>query len=383
MLRTFSYPLKPTKTHQAVLDGWLAKCCELYNACLQECKDAWTRQQVTVTRYEQQKELTELRAADPTWRDVPAFVLRSAIARVHHAFGGFFARIRAGRKAGYPRYRSRRRYDSFDLGSNLPRIEGNRVQLPKLGMVKFHKYREMKGELRHVIVRRKPSGDWTISFVCELGDAPSKVAVAPRNAVGIDVGLEAFATLSNGERVGNPRFFAHGQETLARRQRVLSRMRRGSGNRERQRRLIAKAHEHIRNQRLDFARKFACWLFQRFDVVCFERLDIAPMVSGTVVKPVLAKPIYDAGWRIALQAITYKAEGAGKWALDGDARWSSIDCSGCGEPNPKALSDREHQCSNPTCGLRIHRDHNAARNILARGLRAANLAEVSEVPHGL
>ena len=358
---------------------YLCMCCDLFNAALQERRDAWQRQHVSITRYDQHKELTGLRAADPAWKEIPVWIARSAIDRVDRAFNAFFNRVKRGQKPGYPRFRPRRRYDSFDLGTNRPRVQGDRVHLPKIGPVKFHKYREMRGEIRSVSVRRKPTGRWTISFVCDLGAAPPKTV--PKNAVGIDVGLEAFATLSNGERVPNPRYFARGEETLARRQRILSRRVRGSSSRERQRKLVAKAHEHIRNQRLNFARHLACFLFARWDAVFYEDLDIAPMVSGDVVRPYLAKPIYDAAWRIAIRAIQCKAEGAGKLERACDPRWTSILCSGCGEPNPKALSDREHLCVK--CGLRIHRDHNSGRNILARGLRAVELAEVSEVPHGL
>ena len=379
MFRAFNYPLLPNQVQEATLVGWLNRCCELYNASLQERRDAWQRQGVSVGRYDQFKELTALRAADPDWKAVPMWIARSAVTRIDRAFAGFFARVSRGQKPGYPRFRSHRRYDSFDLGSNRPRIEGNRVYLPKLGPVKFHKYREMRGEVRSVSVRRKPSGGWCVSFVCDLGAPPTKVT--PTSAVGIDVGLEAFATFSTGERVPNPRYFARGEETLARRQRILSNRVRGSKSRERQRRLVAKTHEHIRNQRLNFARHFACYLFARWDAVFYEDLDIAPMVSGDVVRPYLAKPIYDASWRIAIRAIQCKAEGAGKLGHACDPRWTSILCSGCGEPNPKSLSNREHLCDK--CGLRIHRDHNSGRNILARGLRAVELTEVSDVPRGL
>lgn len=291
---------------------------------------------------------------------------RSAINRVDRAFQSFFQRVKAGQAPGFPRFRSRDRYDTFDLGSNLPRIEGDRVHLPKLGPVRFHKYRELRGAVRHVSVSRTSRG-WSISFTCDLGAAPPKAAV--RSAVGVDVGLEAFATLSTGERVENPRYGREAQEVLARRQQSLARKRRGSNSRKEAKRLVARAHERIRNQRLDHARKLACILFSRFDLVAHEDLQVARMVRGN-----LAKSIYDAAWGQFLRALQSKAEGAGKWCVPVDPRGTSQSCAACGAVERKELSEREHRCD---CGFVAHRDHNAALNVLARGSRAGLLTEVS------
>jgi putative transposase len=372
VIRSFRYPLNPTKAQERVLSGWLVACCSLYNAALEQRREAWRKQRVSISYIDQQGELTQLRQSEPYWSAMPAWVERSALRRLDRAFKSFFHRVKAGQAPGFPRFRSRDRYDSFDLGSNLPSIVGNRVCLPKLGPVKFHKYREMRGELRHVSVSRSSRG-WSISFVCDIGDAPAKSPV--RNAIGIDVGLEAFATLSNGERVDNPRLFRAGADILARRQQSLARKRRGSSSRKAAKRLVARAYEHIRNQRQDFARKLACALFSRFDLVAHEDLTIARMVHGT-----LAKSIYDAAWGQFIQCLALKAENAGKHCIAVDPRGTSQACSACGTVVTKTLEEREHRCS---CGFVAHRDHNAALNIIARGLRVEKLTEASGVCHGL
>ena len=368
MIRAFHYPLHPTKDQEATLKAWLAACQQLYNGALQHRRDAWRRQRVSIQYYDQQRELTELRASDPEWAAIPAWVERSALTRLDRAFNSFFRRVQSGQTPGFPRFKSRDRYDSFDLGSNLPRINGDRVHLPKLGPVKFHKYRELRGEVRHVSVSRTARG-WSISFVCDLGAAPVKVSV--RSTVGVDVGLEAFATLSNGERVENPRFFRAGEEILARRQQSLARKRRGSSSRRAAKRLVARAHEHIRNQRLDFARKLTCALFDRFDLVAHEDLTISRMVHGN-----LAKSIHDAAWGQFLGALACKAESAGKWCVPVDPRGTSQTCPSCGTVAKKMLEEREHRCS---CGFSAHRDHAAALNVLALGLSAGQLTEASSV----
>jgi putative transposase len=372
MIRSFRYPLQPTREQEATLDGWLRACQQLYNAALEERRDAWRKQRVSVSRNDQYRELTELRAADPEWAAVPAWIARSALSRLERAFRAFFRRVKAGEKPGYPRFRSRDRYDSFDLGSSLPRVDGDRVSLPKLGPVRFRKYRELRGEVKVVTVRRT-AGRWYICFACDLGPAPVKVPV--RSVVGIDLGLEAFATLSTGERVDNPRFFRKGEAMLAHRQQSLARKKRGSTSRQRAKLLVQRAHAHIRNQRLDFARKLAVSLFGRFDLVAYEDLQIRRMVHGN-----LAKSIHDAAWGMAIHAFDSKAEGAGKWSVPVDPRGTSQRCASCGAVVKKLLEEREHRCP---CGFVTHRDHNASLNIEALGLSAVPLTEANEVARGL
>jgi putative transposase len=372
MIRTYRYPLQPTRAQEAVMSGWLRACQQLYNAGLEERTDAWRRQRVSVTRVGQQKELTELRAADPAWEAVPVWVARSALARLDRAFQSFFRRVRAGEAPGYPRFRSRDRYDSFDLGSSLPRVAGDRVHLPKLGAVRFRKYRELRGVVRHVSVRRT-AGRWHVCFACDLGAAPEKLPV--RSVVGVDLGLEAFATLSTGERVDNPRFFRKAEAVLAHRQQRLARKKRGSTSRQRAKLLVARAHGHVRNQRVDFARKLAGQLFGRYDLVAHEDLSISRMVHGN-----LAKSIHDAAWGMFLRCLALKAEEAGRHAIAVDPRGTSQACPECGAVAAKPLEQREHRCA---CGFTAHRDHAAALCILGRGLRPGSLTEASRVQRGL
>jgi len=372
MIRAFRFPLRPTQAQEATLTAWLAQCCELYNAALEQRREAWRKQRVSMTRYQQQKELTDLRGSDHEWAAVPVYVQRSALERLERAFRGFYGRVRRGDVPGFPRFRSRERYDSFSIQCHKFRIEGDRVHLPKLGAVHFHAYRELRGTVRELRVHRGPRG-WSISITCDIGEAPAKAPV--RSVVGVDVGLEAFATLSNGERIENPRHFRVGAEALAHRQRSLARMKPGSRSRQRAKRLVGRAHLRIANQRLDHARKLAAALFARFDLVCHEDLQIARMVHGH-----LAKSIHDAAWGQFLRCIALKAEEAGKHCIAVDPRGTSQACAACGTVVKKELAEREHRCD---CGFVTHRDHNAAMNVLARGLRVGQLTEASEVRRGL
>lgn len=372
MIRTFKYPLLPTKAQAETLTRWLAACCSLYNAALQERRDAWRKQRTNISYFVQQKELTGLRAAMPEWAEIPVWVERSALRRIDRSFSAFFGRMNRGESPGHPRFRSLDRYNSFDLGSSLPRTDNGGVFLPKLGRVRFKKYRELRGQVREVAVRRH-AGRWCVCFVCDLGAAPPKVP--PCTSVGVDLGLDVFATLSTGERIENPRFLRVAEEEIARRQRVFARKKKGSNSRRRAKRVLSRIHERVANQRSDFVRKLACALFARFDLIAYEDLQIARMIRGH-----LGKSITDAGWGQFLRAVACKAESAGKWAVPVDPRGTSQRCTRCDAVVKKSIDDREHSC--PSCGFVTHRDHNAALNIVALGLSVGQSTEASEVCHG-
>jgi putative transposase len=359
VIRTYKYPLEPNRHQAQILLGWLERCRVLYNVALEQRREFWRMAQKRIGLFDQQKELTELRAADPRYEEIPVEVCRSPLRQLQRAFEGFFRRVRRGEVPGYPRFKGRDRFDSFGIG-RVP-VEGKRVRVPKLGLVRFRKYRELGGEIRDARIGLR-AGKWWVAFSCDAGDAPEKKPI--RTAVGIDVGLTSFATLSDGTQIQNPRFFQRGRDLLARRQQALARKKRGSQSRAQAKRLVQKAHEHVRNQRVDFARKLAADLFRRYDCVYFEDLNLRGLSAGW-----LAASVQDAAWGKFMGALECKAECAGTWAVPVDPRGTSIRCSGCGAPVPKALSDRVHRC--PTCGLVMDRDWNAARNILALGGSAA------------
>jgi putative transposase len=325
----------------------------------------------TLSRMEQQKGLTELRHSDEAFGRVAATVLRSALFRLDRAYQAFFRRVKAGQNPGFPRFRSRDRYDSFSFpcqpGTKV--IVGNLVLIPSMGHVKFRCYRPLRGRALEAHVRRTAKG-WMLSVVCDLGQAPAKV-VEVTATTGIDVGLTNFATLSSGEHIENPRFYRKSEELLAQRQRRLATKTRGSRSRLSAKRLVRQAHEHIRNQRLDFLRKLAKSLVTKYDLIAYEDLNIRGMAQSR-----LAKSIHDASWATFIRCIAFKAEEAGKHAVAVNPRGTSQRCSGCDTVVKKTLSQREHLC--PACGLMLDRDHNAALNIKALGLSAVGLKKQTE-----
>lgn len=157
MVRSYRYPLRLTIQQEATFQSWLEQCRQLYNAALQQRIEAYRRQSRSLSLFDQQKELTALRAGFPEFKEVPAVVLRSALHRLNGAYQTFFRRIKAGERAGYPRFRGDGRYDSFRFQRAFP-VEGDQICLPKLGPVRFHRYRDPKGVLKDVTVRRDAAG---------------------------------------------------------------------------------------------------------------------------------------------------------------------------------------------------------------------------------
>ena len=381
MIRSYRYPLHPTQAQAAALVSWLGSCCDLYNGALQERRDAWRKLGKSVSLYDQFKSLTEIRSTIDGWDTVPAVVARSALRRLDKAYVAFFRRVKTGQKPGFPRFRSRRRYDSVAIGSSATQserrctlIRDGRVQLPKLGYVKFNQYRPLLGNVLDVVVRRE-TDKWFVIFQCDLGAAPAKIELAtvtPARVVGSVVGLTTLATLSTGEGIANPRHGRKAAKRVAAAQRCLARKQRGSKSRRRAVVTLQRAYAHVRNQRLDTARKAAAVLVSRYDVICFEDLNIAGLAAG-----MLGKHVTDAAWGLLISATTCKAESAGKHVVAVDPRGTTIDCSGCGTAVPKRLDERIHKC--PACGFTIGRDVNAAINIKTRGMRVLGLLATQRV----
>jgi putative transposase len=365
MFRSYSFVLRPLAAERSELHRWRAQCCEIYNAALEQRIRAWKTIRKSISFFDQNKELTDLRK-EAGFGSVSALAQRSALRRLDLAFKAFFRRCKRGETPGFPRFRARDRYDSFGIGrvtiDPAPSETGSGyVRVPKLGRVRFKQHRLMRGEVRDVELRYEACKDrWFVRIVCDIGDAPEKRVL--RTATGIDLGLKEFAVLSDGEAIANPRHFRQGAESLARAQRVLALKKRGSNSRYRARRFVQAAHRRIANRRQDFHRKLAVSLCKRFDLIAHEDLNIKGLARSA-----LAKSVSDVAWGMFIRTLHSKAEEAGVHVVAVDPRNTTQACSQCGRLVPKALGDRVHACD---CGCVLDRDHNAAINVLVRGLRA-------------
>ena len=350
MRKTFKYRLKPTRHQRTVLNKTLEVCRWVYNETLSVRKRAWDENKASLSLNSTIKMLPEWKSQKPELTGVYSQVLQNVCSRVDLAFQSFFRRVKAGEKPGYPRFKGDGRYDSFTYTqSGFKLLDNNYLSLSKIGSIKVVKHRPVDGKIKTLTIVRDAIGNWYACFSCEVSGTP---LMHSEKAVGIDVGLNSYATLSNGEKIANPRFFRRDEKDLARSQRKSSH------------RAVAHIHERIKNRRTDFAHKLSRRLVDEYGIIAFEKLNIQRMLKNHR----LAKSISDASWNQFLQYSVNKAEEAGRVVVLVDPKGTSQRCSRCGDVVKKSLSVRTHSCH--VCGLVIDRDENAAINILALGLKS-------------
>lgn len=364
--KSFKYKAKLSPSAARKAEEHLALCAELYNAALQERRDAYRRAGVSITAYSQMKHLPEIKKFRPEYKEIGSQVLQDVIQRVDRAFQAFFRRVKQGQKPGYPRFKSRSRYDSMTFKQSGWKLEGRRLTLQGIGTAKLFLSRPIEGRIKTVTLRRDRCGDWWVTFSCD--DVPKRPLPETGKAVGIDLGLEKFLATSDGEFVENPRHLRRAEAALKRAQRRVSKRKRGSKRRQKMVRILARRHRKVQRARRDFHFKTARKLVQQYDLIAVEDLNVRRLSRGR-----LAKSVNDAGFSQFIAILTFKAAEAGKRVVAVDPSGTSQVCSGCGcEPRErKTLSVRTHRCSE--CGLVIDRDTNAAINILHR-VASANMA---------
>lgn len=351
MTKTYRYRLNPTRKQVEALSRTLDLCRGLYNCALEQRRDQ------RINRFQQMRQLTDVRRDLAEYKTVHVHVLQNVITKLDHSFQGFFRRVKQGGKPGFPRFKGKDRYDSFAFNNVGFSLTGNRLRISKIGSVKMRLSREIKGKIKTCTIRRQ-NEKWYACFVVEYAPKP-----LPKSelAIGIDVGVENFAALSNGEMIPNPRFFEQSQAELRRAQRRLARRKKGSHRRRKAVQLLAKLHERIRNRRSDFLHKNTTAIALKYGVIAIEKLNVRGMAQG-----VLSKQVHDASWTIFFNLLSYKAEEAGRELIEVDSRYTSQDCPNCGHRKKKALAEREHRCLQ--CGYYAHRDTAAAEVILGRAV---------------
>jgi putative transposase len=380
MRKTFKYRMYPTKETEQKLFWTLTRCRELYNAALSERKDAYTYAGKSMSYYDQQNDLPEIKAEiRQEYQDIAAHVLQDVLRRLDRAFQNFFRRCKTGENPGFPRFQGRNRYDSFTYPDGAGwKFEGQYLYLTKIGKAKVKLHRPLEGKVKTVTIKREVD-EWYVTLSCEVPE-PEKLPVSYED-VGIDLGVSHLATLSNGEMIEHPGYYRKAQKVLEKRQQALSRKKRGSHRRDKARQFVAKAHRTIARQRKDFQHKAAKQLVDRYQVIVFEDIQAGKLTrkpkpnqdengkylpNGASAKGGLNTSILDAGWGTFVSMCSVKAGWAGRTLLKVDPKFTSQVCSGCGQVRKKDLSERWHSCD---CGTELDRDVNAAINILERGRR--------------
>ncbi len=351
----------------------LGLCRWLYNTALEHRITAWQRARVSVSRFQQEAELKDIRADMPEFATIHSHVLQDVLARLDKTYQAYFRRMQQGEKAGFPRYQGRDRWHSFTYKEfgNGATLDNGFLILSKIGRVAVRWSRPLQGAPKTVTISREADG-WYVCFSC--ADVPVRPLPATGQETGLDLGIEAFATLSDGTRIFSPGWYRKAERALKTAQRRVSRRKKGGHRRRKAVTLLAKAHQQVRRQRQDFHHKTALQLVRENDTIYHEDWQTANLVRNHH----LAKSIQDAGWAAFLSILAFKAVCAGKRAVAVPPAYTSQTCSGCGILVSKGLSVRWHAC--PDCGTSLHRDHNAAKNIerFGQNLRGGMAVAVSE-----
>jgi len=373
--KTFKYKLKPTAAQERAMAFVVRRCCELYNAALQERKEAWQKCGVSVTLAGQSAQLPAIKEARPEYHDIHSQVLQDVLTRLDRAFQAFFRRVKAGETPGYPRFQGANRYNSFTYKQfgNGAALDNGFLVLSKIGRVGVRWSRPIEGTPKTVTLSQEADG-WYVSFSC-VG-VPIVGLPISGQVTGIDLGLESFATLSNGGQIANPRRSRTAEAYLRRCARRVARRKKGSHRHTKAIKLLAKAHLKVKRQRQDFHHKTALQLVRQYDTVYCEDLQTANMLTNHH----LAKSISDAAWSAFLSILSYKAACAGRRVVAVPPAFTSQTCSGCKREVWKGLSVRWHRCPYTDCGASLHRDHNAALNILALGKQRRGAGQAPQAP---
>jgi len=315
---------------------------------------------VSVNYHQQKAQLPEIRQIREDYAVIYSQVLQDVVGRLDRAFKAFFRRIANGEKPGYPRFKGRNRYQSFTYPQwgNGASLDNGLLVLSKIGSLAVRWSRPLEGTPKTVTIIREADG-WYVCIAC--ADVPLQPLPLMGEEMGIDLGLESFATLANGEKIANPRCYRKAEKRLQKAQRRICKRKKGSKRRGKAVRLLQRAYQKVARQRRDFHHKAALSLVKQYDTVYYESLQVANMVQNGH----LAKSILDAGWGQFCTILAFKAANAGKRVVAVPPAYTSQLCSGCGILVQKGLSARWHAC--PDCGMSLHRDHNAALNIQRAG----------------
>jgi putative transposase len=367
MRKAFQYRIYPTKKQLKTLSATLEECRWLYNHLLRQRKTTYEQTGKGLSLYEQQKTFSVLKAERPSLDTVHSQVLQNVAVRVDLAMKAFFRRVKAGEKPGHPRFKGHGRYDSITYPqSGFSITHDNRVCLSKIGSVKMVCHRPIRGTVKTCTLTRSSTGKWSITFSCEC--EPERLEDTPKE-VGIDVGIKTFATLSDGQEIENPRFFRKEQKALAKVQRKHSKLAKGSRERRKHRKAVARVHERIKFRRSNFTHQNSRRIVNENGLICVEDLHVNRMIHNHC----LAKSIADAAWSAFFAQLSCKAEEAGRQLIKVNPAYTSQTCSRCGHRQKMLLSERIFDCS--CCFLHIDRDLNAAQNILALGRQGRVIPE--------
>ncbi|WMY11114.1 RNA-guided endonuclease InsQ/TnpB family protein [Paraburkholderia phenoliruptrix] len=383
--RKVTFKLYPNATQVERLTVWTRLHCELYNAALEERISAYQKHRKSISYYDQQNVLPEIKASRPEFVELGSHALQQTLWKLDLAFQAFFRRVKAGQTPGFPRFKASKRFSGFcypdPAGWKLTQ-NGSRGATIRLGSGKDAmsirargRHRFGEGAKTNDLTITRKNGEWFASVTLRVSEDACARARAGDAHRGVDFGLKDWATFDNGETIANPRFVRNEMPRMAELQRQKARKKRGSIRYRRLGRRVAKVHERIGNLRREFLHKTTSRMVGSCAVIATEELrtqNMSRSAKGTHEKPGrmvkqkagLNREILSAGLSMAHNMLAYKAVEAGTQLHVSNTRQlkPSQRCAACWELVPKTLAQRMHVCTH--CGHTAHRDQNAASVVL-------------------
>jgi putative transposase len=385
--KCYRYRLNPTPEQQRQFRQWAGCRRVVWNYFLQRRQEYYQTTGKTLSYVDMAKELTLLKQ-EPEFAflaDCDSQALQQVLKDLDRAYVHFFEK-----RARFPKRKSRKRTaNAFRIPQRVV-VVGSAVKLPKIGLVEIHLHRPIEGEIKSATFKQEAAGHWYVTFVCHF-EMPDIEPTSVDNPVGIDLGLDDFASFSTGEKVKAPRFYRKSQKKLRRQHRKVSRRfnkakakqkEPQSKNYQKAKQGLARRYARARNQRNDFLHKLSTRTVKEHAVICIEDLDVASLAKTKLRGH--SKSWYDAGAATFRRQLEYKVQWHFKRVVVVD-KWfaSSKRCSHCHKIN-KALTlwDTEWVC--PVCQTHHDRNHNASVNIRDEGLRLLNaISSLEELTEGL
>lgn len=359
MMKAVKYRLYPTEAQKVLLDKHIGSARFIYNLALETKQIAYAGSQVNLSCFDLIKQLPELKKECEWLKEVNSQTLQQSITNLDTAFTNFFKG-----QAKFPRYKSKKRGNqSFNVPQSvILDFDNEKLVIPKFKKgIKAVFHRKFDGNIKQATISRTPTGKYFASVLIHTNETvQAKTKITKETTIGVDLGIKDFLITSEGDVVSNPKFLKKKMDKL---KYIQSKYSKNKGKRTRNK--LAKLHEKVANQRLDFLHKVSTKLIRDNQTIALETLNITGMVKNHK----LAQSITDVSWGMFTRMLEYKAEWYGTNIIRiGTFEPSSKTCSCCGYINKELkLSDREWKCNG--CETIHDRDINAALNIKNFALR--------------